>query len=140
MDDSKRLIAIDYGERRIGIALSDEEQTISFPYMTIDTRKQPDVMKQIAALVRDQNVGKIVIGNPTNATNEDSEKSKVIRNFVNTLKNHVSIPIELWDESYTTQAALQVLVQSNRRLKKNRNKVDQIAASLILKDYLEHHK
>ncbi|HEX37371.1 MAG TPA: Holliday junction resolvase RuvX [Candidatus Cloacimonetes bacterium] len=139
MVDVKRLMAIDYGERRIGIALSDEEQTISFPYRTIDTRKQPDVMKEIAVLVRDQNVGIIIIGNPTNVEGGDSEKSKVIRNFISKLQNHISIPIKLWDESYTTQAALKVLVQSNRRWKKNRNKVDQIAASLLLKDYLEHH-
>ncbi len=133
-------MALDYGERRIGIALSDEEQLITFPFCTIDSKKTPDVVKEIVGIIKDQDVGALIIGNPLNANNTDSKKSKEIKKFITMLSNHISIPINLWDESYTTKSAILLLNQANRRLKKNRDKVDQLAASLLLQDYLEHHK
>ncbi len=139
MSIRKRLMALDYGERRIGVALTDDEQIIAFPYKTIDTKKTPDVIRELTSIILTQNVVRIIIGNPQNVAGEDSLKSKLIKEFAHTLQNNISIPIEFWNESNTTKEAVKVLVQSNRKLKKNRNKVDQIAASLILKDYLEHH-
>ena len=135
----KRLMAFDYGERRIGIALSDPEQLITFPFCTIDSRKTPDVVKEIVRIIRDQNVGALIVGNPLNEDGTDSKKSKEIKKFITMLSNHISIPINLWDEYYTTKSAIRLLNQANRRLKKNRDKVDQLAASFLLKDYLEHH-
>jgi len=135
----KRLMALDYGERRIGVALTDPEQLITFPYKTIDTRKTPDVVKEIVGIVKDRDVGALIVGNPLNAHGMDSKKSKDIKKFIAMLSNHLSISITLWDESYTTKAAVALLNQANRKLKKNRDKVDQLAASLLLKDYLEHH-
>jgi len=132
-------MALDYGERRIGVALSDEEQLITFPFCTIDTRKTPDVVKEIVGIIKDQDVGVLIVGNPLNDDGTDSKKSKEIKKFITMLANHISIPINLWDESYTTKFAIRLLNQANRRLKKNRDKVDQLAASLLLKDYLEHH-
>jgi len=135
----KRLMALDYGERRIGIALTDPEQFITFPYKTIDTRRTPDVVKEIVGIVKDRDVGALIVGNPLNAHGMDSKKSKDIKKFIAMLSNHLSISITLWDESYTTKAAVALMNQANRKLKKNRDKVDQLAASLLLKDYLEHH-
>ena len=133
-----RLMSLDYGERRIGIALSDPEQLITFPYRTIDTKKTPDVVKEIVLIIKDQAVGALIVGNPLSANNTDTKKSKQIKKFVAMLSNHVSIPITLWDESYTTRSAIELMNQAHKKLKKNRDKVDQLAASLILKDYLEH--
>ena len=132
-------MALDYGERRIGIALTDPEQLITFPYHTIDTKKTPDVVKEIVGIVKNQDVGSLIVGNPLNTHGTDSKKSKDIKTFVAMLSNHISIPITLWDESYTTRAAIALMNQANRKLKKNRDKVDQLAASLLLKDYLDHH-
>jgi len=132
-------MALDYGERRIGIAVSDSEQLITFPFCTIDSRKTPDVVKEIVRIIKDQDVGTLIVGNPLNDNSTDSKKSKEIKKFITMLSNHISIPINLWDESFTTKSAIHLLNQANRRLKKNRDKVDQLAASLLLKDYLEHH-
>ena len=135
----KRLMALDYGERRIGVALSDPEQLITFPFCTIDTRKTPDLVKEIVGMIKDHDVGVLIVGNPLNDDGTESKKSKEIKKFIAMLANHISIPINLWDESYTTKSAIRLLNQANKRLKKNRDKVDQLAASLLLKDYLEHH-
>lgn len=130
-------MALDYGERRIGVALSDTNRMISYPYKTIDAKKNPDVIREISLIIKDQNVEMILVGNPETFNGEDSAKSKDIKGFISKLQHHVSIPIKLWNESFTTKNAIRVLVQGNRKLKKHRNKVDQIAASLILKDYLD---
>jgi len=135
----KRLMALDYGERRIGVALSDPEQLITFPYHTIDTKKTPDVVKEIVGIVKDQDVGFLIVGNPLNPHGTDSKKSKDVKDFIAMLSHHISIPITLWDESYTTKAAVALMNQANKKLKKNRDKVDQLAASVLLQDYLEHH-
>jgi len=116
-------MALDYGERRIGVALTDPEQLITFPYKTIDTRKTPDVVKEIVGIVKDRDVGALIVGNPLNAHGMDSKKSKDIKKFIAMLSNHLSISITLWDESYTTKAAVALLNQANRKLKKNRDKV-----------------
>ncbi len=132
-------MALDYGERRIGIALSDPDQLITFPYQTIDTKKTPDVVKEIVGIIKEQDVGALIIGNPLNSLGADSKKSKDVKTFITMLSHHISIPITLWDESYTTRAAITLMNRANKKLKKNRDKVDQLAASLLLQDYLEHH-
>ena len=136
----KRLLAIDYGERHIGIALSDSGQLIAFPYLTIDTRKIPLYFIKIAEIVKDQDVGKIVIGIPLNTENIETKKSKQVRDFAKELEKYVHLPIIFWDESYTTQKATEVLNIQKKSLKKNKSKLDMIAASLILKDYLTNRK
>ena len=132
-------MALDYGERRIGVALSDPDQLITFPYKTIDTKKTPDVVKEIVGIIKDQDVGVLIVGNPLNLHGGDSKKSQDVKVFIAMLTHHISIPITLWDESFTTRAAVTVLNQANKKLKKNRDKVDQLAASLLLQDYLERH-
>lgn len=133
-------MALDYGERRIGIALSDEDQLISFPFRTIDTRKTPDVVKELVGIIKDQEVGAIIVGNPLTDDGSDSKKSKDIKIFVEKIARHISVPISLWDESFTTKQALDIMKKASKKLKKNRDTVDQLAASLLLKDYLESQK
>lgn len=135
----KRLMALDFGERRIGVALSDPDHLITFPYQTIDTKKTPDVVKEIVGIIKDQDVGALIVGNPLNLHGADSKKTKDVKVFIAMLSHHITVPITLWDESYTTRAAVALMNQANKKLKKNRDKVDQLAASLLLQDYLEHH-
>jgi len=134
----KRLLAIDYGERHIGIALSDPEQLIAFPYLTIDTRKIPSYFFKIAEIVINQEIEKIINGIPLSTDNNETKKSKQVRDFAKVLERYVDLPIIFWDESFTTQKATKVLNIQKKSLKKNKSKLDMIAASLILKDYLEN--
>lgn len=135
----RKILAIDFGERRIGIALSDDKQTFAFPKFTIDTKKDADYLQTIKSLMQQNNVGKIVIGNPVNADGSDSRKSQKIKSFANRLKDIVKAEIVFWDESYSTEKAKRALHNSDQSFKQNKNKLDQIAASFILKDYLKTH-
>ncbi len=131
-------MAIDYGERRIGIALSDTEQLIAFPFLTIDTRKNPLYLQKIVQLVLEKKVKKIIIGNPLSIDNKETEKSKDIKIFAGKLAKYLKVPILFWDESLTTHKAIEILHRQKKTIKRNKSKLDMIAASLILKDYLEH--
>jgi len=136
----KRLLAIDYGERRIGIALSDPVQIIAFPYIIIDTKKTPLFFSKIAEIVNEQDIEKVIIGIPLDINGKETEKSIQIRNFAKELKQYIDLPIIFWDESYTTQEATKILHLKKKSLKKNKYRLDMIAASLILKDYLANRK
>jgi len=135
----KKILAIDFGERRIGIAISDRKQTFAFPKLTIDTSKTPNFLQKIQALVKKENIGKIVIGNPVKIDGKDSNKSKKIKAFSEKIKKMVDVPIQFWDESYTTEKAKNILHRSGKSFKENKYKLDQIAASLILEEYLENN-
>ncbi|MEA3476160.1 MAG: Holliday junction resolvase RuvX [Candidatus Cloacimonadota bacterium] len=136
----KRLLAIDYGERHIGIALSDPAQLIAFPYLTIDTKKTPLFFSKIAEIVNKQDIEKVILGIPLNTENVETKKSIQIRNFAKELKQYIDLPIIFSDESCTTQEAIKVLHLKKKSLKKNKFRLDMIAASLILKDYLANRK
>ena len=134
----KRLLAIDYGERHIGIALSDTDQLIAYPYLTIDTRKTPQFFQRIAEITKQQDIEKIIVGLPLNVDNLETKKSKQIKIFTKGLQNFVSLPIIFWDESFTTKKASEVLKIQKKSMKKNKSRLDMIAASLILKDFLQN--
>lgn len=135
----KKILAIDFGERRIGIAISDNKHTFAFPKLTIDTEKTTDALQKIKNLIIDNDIGKVVIGNPVRVDGEDSKKSQQIKNFSKKLKQIIDIPLEFWDESYTTEKAKKILHKSTKSFKENKDKLDQIAASLILEDYLKNN-
>ena len=129
-------MAIDYGERHIGIALSDADQLISFPFLTIDTRKTPLYFQKIAEIAKEQDVEKIIVGIPLTTDAKETTKSKKIRTFADKLTQYVDLPIVFCDESYTTKEASRVLHLQKKSLKKNKSKLDMISASIILRDFL----
>jgi len=135
----KRLLGIDYGERRIGIALSDENQMFPSPYLTIDVKKEQNYFEKIKSIIREKNIGKIIIGNPLTVEGNDTEKSKIIKDFAYKLSKFVDLPIDFWEETRTTQKAEAILKSTKKSLKQNKAKLDKIAASLILEDYMKHN-
>jgi putative Holliday junction resolvase len=133
-------MSIDYGERHIGIALSDPEQFISFPFLTIDTRKTPSYFQKIAEITKEQDVEKIIVGIPLSIDGKETTKSKKIKAFTDKLAQYVDLPIAFWDESCTTKEASKILSLQRKSIKKNKSKLDMIAASLILRDFLRSQK
>lgn len=134
-----KILAIDFGERRIGIAISDNHHTFSFPKLTIDTKKTPNFLVEINSIIKNNEVEKVVIGNPVRTGGEDSDKSDSIKEFAHKLEKIANIPIVFWEENFSTQRAKKILHSSGKSLKNNKEKLDQIAASLILEDYLKNH-
>lgn len=132
-------LAIDYGARRVGIAVSDPMGCIAIGLDTIDNG--PDLLARICALVRERGVGRIVIGLPLTLKGEVGDTATSVLAFVETLRAAVDVPVETLDERFTSSIATQTMKDLGLGKKKRREKgrVDEIAAILLLQDYLAMH-
>ncbi|MBE6282370.1 MAG: Holliday junction resolvase RuvX [Bacteroides sp.] len=135
-----RILAIDYGKKRTGIAVTDVLQIIAGGLTTVPT---VDLMDFLIEYVETEPVERILVGHPKQMNNEDSENMKRIVPFVNSLKKKMpSIPIELVDERFTSVLAHQAMIDGGLKKKARQNKalVDEISATIILQSYLESKK
>jgi len=131
-----RILGIDYGSAKIGLALSDPLKMISKPFQVI-RNKGEETIKEIEEIIKQKNVEKIVLGLPLQKDGNDSAKTLEVRKFAHDLSLKFSIPIILWDERYTTSDANTFLKEIGMNYKESKEVIDKIAASIILKDYLE---
>lgn len=132
-----RILAIDYGKKRTGIAVTDILQIIANGLTTVPTQ---DLMDFLLKYVEKEPVERIIVGHPKQMNNQDSENMKRIIPFVNQLKKKLSqIPIELVDERFTSVLAHQAMLDGGLRKKARQDKalVDEISATIILQSYLE---
>ena len=132
-----RILALDYGKKRTGVAVTDPLKIIANGLITIPT---PTVLDFVLKYVAEESVERIVVGYPKQMNNEDSENMKRIIPFINLLKKRLpSIPIELYDERFTSVLAHRAIIESGLRKKARQNKalVDEISATIILQSYLE---
>ena len=128
-------MGIDYGEVRIGLALSDPLQIISQPLKVIGNNG--DTFSEINKIVKSEEVGKIILGLPQNLSGEDTKKTIEVREFAEILKSKVHVPVIFWDERYTSVEANEELKQMGYTIAESRKVVDKVAASIILKSYME---
>ena len=134
-----RLLAIDYGSKRCGIAVTDEMQIIASGLTTIDTKNLITFLKTYC---EDESVDLFLIGLPKQMNNELSESEPIILKFIKILKKEIPhIRIERVDERFTSKIAFQTMIESGLKKKQRQNKalVDEISATLILQSYL-HNK
>lgn len=135
-----RILAIDYGKKRTGVAVTDILQIIANGLTTVAT---PELMDFILKYVEKEPVERIIVGYPKQMNNEDSENMKRITPFVNQLKKKLPhIPVELVDERFTSVLAHQAMLDGGLKKKARQNKalVDEISATIILQSYLESKK
>ncbi len=130
-----RLMGVDFGDVRIGIALSDPLQIISQPFKVIPNND--DTFSEIIRIIKSEEVGKIILGLPQNLSGEDTKKTLEVREFAETLKNKVDVPVIFWDERYTSVEANEELKQMGYTITESRKVIDKVAASIILKSYME---
>lgn len=136
----KRIMALDYGSKTIGVAISDALQITAQGIETLQTNEaiKDFKMKRIKELVREYDVEKIIVGLPKNMNNTLGFRSEATLEFVEILKNKIkSIPIELQDERLTTMGAERVLLEADVSRKKRKQVIDKMAAVLILQTYLD---
>lgn len=131
-----RVMAVDYGDARTGIAVSDLLCTIVGTTTVIHSRNSEKVISEIAALVKEKEVSEIVMGLPKNMDGTEGPRAELCREFAQRLENAVGIPVRLWDERRTTVEAHNILSEHNYHGNKRKNTVDAVAASLILEGYL----
>lgn len=135
-----RILAIDYGRKRTGIAVTDPMQIIASGLTTVPTHQLMDFLMKY---VQQEKVERIIIGHPKQMNNEDSENMKNIVPFMNRLKKQLpDIPVELVDERFTSVLAHQAMLTGGLKKKDRQNKalVDEISATLILQSYMESRK
>ncbi len=132
-------MCIDHGETRIGIALSDPLQIISSPYKVIPNTND-NTFAEIKKIIEKENIGKIVVGLPLNLNGEDTIRTGEVREFVKKLKKNISIPVIFWDERYSTVEANEILKKKDYSIKESKSVIDKVAASIILRDYLDSVK
>jgi putative pre-16S rRNA nuclease len=139
-----RALGIDYGERRIGLALSDPTGLLASPWKTIDNdRNVGAAAKRIAEEVRalaadDDGLGAIVIGLPRRLSGEPNDLTPRVQTLATLLANEVVIPITLQDERLTSHDAGEILAQREHDWRKRKRQLDAMAAALILQDFLDH--
>ena len=131
-----RVLAIDYGDARTGIAISDASGSIVGRTTVIHSRRPQQTAEAIAALVQESGAERLVMGFPRNMDGTEGPRAALYRDFAALLEQTVGIKPVLWDERRTTIEAHQILNESNYHGKKRKNTVDAVAASLILEGYL----
>lgn len=132
-----RLLSIDYGRKRCGIAVTDSLQIVANGLTTIPTHTLIDFIKKYIAT---EKVDKIIVGKPTTMRGEDSESMKYITPGINRLRKELpNIPIEFWDERFTSVLAHKSMIDSGMKKTARQDKaiVDEISATIILNDYLQ---
>lgn len=135
-----KVMAVDYGDARTGIAMSDLLCSIVGSTTVIHSRNQDKTVQAILELVRENGVGEIVVGLPRNMDGSEGPRAQLCREFADRLAEASGLPIAMWDERRTTVAAHQILSDHNYHGKKRKNTVDAVAASLILEGYLGFRK
>lgn len=132
-----RILAIDYGKKRVGIAVTDELQIIATGLTTVRAHDIIDFLKQYTS---EENVERFVVGEPKQMDNTESESAKYIKPFLNRLRKvFPEIPVERMDERFTSKLAKQAMIDGGLRKKQRQNKatVDKVSATIILQSYLE---
>lgn len=135
-----KIMAVDYGDARTGIAMSDLLCSIVGSTTVIHSRNQDKTVQAILELVRENGVGEIVVGLPRNMDGSEGPRAQLCREFADRLAEASGLTIAMWDERRTTVEAHQILSDHNYHGKKRKNTVDAVAASLILEGYLGYRK
>ena len=136
----KRIMGIDYGDARTGVAISDLLCSIVGTTYVVPSRNREKAVADIVRLARENEVGQIVVGLPKNMDGTEGIRAELCREFAEKLKEATGLPVSMWDERRTTVEAHNILSQHNYHGKKRKNTVDAVAASLILEGYLTFRK
>lgn len=131
-----RIMGIDYGDARTGVAISDLLCSIVGSAYVVPSRNREKALGDLVKLAQEQQVGTIVVGLPRNMDGTEGPRAALCREFAQELAQATGLPVEMWDERRTTVEAHNILSQHNYHGKKRKNTVDAVAASLILEGYL----
>lgn len=135
-----RILAIDYGDARIGLALSDESETLASSIGTYKSQSMRKDIDYISALAKEKQAGLIVLGLPVNMDGSSGERVSKTKSFGNVLERVSGIQVEYKDERLTTVTAEQTLIECGMRREKRKQVIDTLSAQIILQSYLDARK
>jgi putative Holliday junction resolvase len=137
-----RYLALDVGERRVGVAVSDETGLFARPLTVITRKSKAEDFDRIARLACEQGIGWLIIGQPLNADGSAGPQVRRVERYAEALAQNLrdrglELTISFWDEYLSTQRAQQVMLAAGRKAKTRKTQIDAVAAAVILQDYLE---
>ena len=132
-----RTLALDIGDRRIGVAVCDELGQLARPLATITRASKREDFERVAQWVTELKVERVVAGYPRSLAGDEGPQARRVRRYAEALAAALTVPVELWDERYTTVEAEQRLLDAGRRKERDRGQLDAAAAAIILQDYLD---
>jgi putative Holliday junction resolvase len=137
-----RLLALDVGDRRVGVAVSDAMGLIATPLTVVRRTSKASDFERFAQLVREQDAEALVVGHPVNEDGSAGPQAQRVERYATALQAALeeaglALPLILWDERMSTQQAEQAMIASGRRARERRARIDAVAAAVILQDYLD---
>ena len=135
-----RLLGIDPGKKRIGVAISDENKIIATPYTTIIKNKFSDLLNNLNKIILENDIKGIIIGNPINLDGSPSESSQSAKDLAINLSKNITIPITMWDERLSSRGAFNISSELDINSSKKISKLDENSAAFILQGVLDYIK
>jgi len=138
MSAPTRIMALDIGSKRTGVALSDETRLFASPLVTIEETQFKPWLQKIKNLIEEHEVSDILVGLPLNQFGEEGSDALNIRRYITILRDGLATPVIEWDERFTTLQAERSLLEADVSRKNRKKVIDQVAACMILQSYLDH--
>lgn len=132
-----RVLGVDYGEKRVGLAISDALGVVATPLGVHTRTRKGDDVEAVAEICREREIESVVVGHPLNMDGSSGEAVEKVDEFVERLGARIDLPIELWDERMSTMSAERVLIEGNMSRQRRKGVVDKLAAQIILQNYLD---
>lgn len=133
-----RIMGLDFGDKSIGIAISDERGLIASPRETLRRSNLENDISQLTELARRENVEEILVGMPLSLDGSEGPQARKVTEFVKSLRQQSDVPVRPWDERLTTVAAERALLEANVSRARRKKVVDQVAAAVLLQSYLDY--
>ena len=138
IEKKSRLLGIDPGKNRIGLAISDENKLVSTPLKTIIKKNNSNFINEIKEIILENNIKGIIVGNPINMDGSKGSSAQSANDFAKYLSNNISIPVAMWDERLSSEGAFNLSSNLDINVSKKVDKLDQNAASFILQGAIDY--
>ena len=138
LDKKSRLIGIDPGKKRIGIAISDENKIVATPYTTLVKKDYSNFLTETKKIIDENNIKGIVIGNPLNMDGSPGPSSQSAKDLAINLSKNISVPITLWDERLSSEGSFKLMSGLDVNSSKKRQTLDKNAATFILQGFIDY--
>jgi putative Holliday junction resolvase len=132
-----RILAVDWGERRVGVALSDPSGTLASPLPTIYTSSESETVRAIVGIVEEEEVTEVIVGLPLNMDGSRGPAAKSAEKLARKLEQQIEVPVRLWDERLTSAQARRLSQETGARVGRRKGLIDARAAELLLQSYLD---
>ena len=131
-----RVLALDYGEKRVGWAVSDSQNLIVQDMNTIQYTKPEELLQELKDLITDYEVEKVVVGYPKNMDGTIGEQARAVDAFIDKLNEQYNLPVTRWDERLTSVMAEQINQDYKKKVRQDKTRIDSLSASIILNEFL----